>query len=59
MVVTVTGGTREANGIEARVVRDVVTANGVPVEDTFDWYAQDADGNVWYLGEDDERIRGR
>ena len=22
------------------------------IEDTFDWYAQDADGNVWYLGED-------
>ena len=52
VVVTVTGDTREVNGIEARVVRDVVTENGVPVEDTFDWYAQDADGNVWYLGED-------
>ena len=22
------------------------------IEDTFDWYAQDAEGNVWYLGED-------
>jgi len=22
------------------------------VEDTFDWFAQDDDGNVWYLGED-------
>ena len=22
------------------------------MEDTFDWYAQDADGNIWYLGED-------
>ena len=22
------------------------------VEDTYDWYAQDADGNLWYLGED-------
>ena len=22
------------------------------IEDTFDWYAQDSDGNVWYLGED-------
>ena len=21
------------------------------VEDTFDWYAQDTVGNVWYLGE--------
>lgn len=24
----------------------------VLVEDTFDWYAQDDDANVWYLGED-------
>ena len=22
------------------------------IEDTYDWYAQDQDGNVWYLGED-------
>jgi hypothetical protein len=53
VVVTVTDKTKTiANGIEARVVRDVVTENGVPVEVTDDWYAQDADGNVWYLGED-------
>jgi hypothetical protein len=42
---------RVANGIEARVIRDTVTENGVPVEITDDWYAQDRDGNVWYLGE--------
>ena len=41
-----------AAGIEARVVRDVVTEDGDVVEDTFDWYAQDRDGNVWYLGEE-------
>jgi hypothetical protein len=29
-----------------------VTEDGQLVEDTDDWYAQDADGNVWYLGED-------
>lgn len=40
-----------ASGIEARVVRDVVSQDGVVVEDTLDWYAQDAEGNVWYLGE--------
>ena len=39
-------------GIEARVVHDRVTEDGEIVEDTYDWYAQDADGNVWYLGED-------
>jgi hypothetical protein len=40
-----------ANGIEARVIRDTVTENGVPVEITDDWYAQDKAGNIWYLGE--------
>jgi hypothetical protein len=40
-----------ANGITARVVRDTVTEDGEIVEDTFDWYAQDAAGNVWYMGE--------
>ena len=53
VVVTVSSETRTiANGIEARVVRDTVTEDGVLVEDTLDWYAQDAEGNVWYLGED-------
>ena len=33
------------------VIRDTVSENGVPVEITDDWYAQDADGNIWYLGE--------
>jgi hypothetical protein len=40
-----------ANGVEARVIRDTVSENGVPVEITDDWYAQDRAGNVWYLGE--------
>lgn len=52
VVVTVTDRTKRlANGVKARVVRDVVTEGGEPVEITDDWYAQDADGNVWYLGE--------
>ena len=50
--VTVTDRTRMVMGVETRVVHDLVTENGVPVEDTFDWYAQDDDGNVWYFGED-------
>jgi hypothetical protein len=53
VVVTVSSETKEiANGITARVVRDSVREDGDLIEDTFDWYAQDADGNVWYLGED-------
>jgi hypothetical protein len=52
IVVTVEAETRQVNGVEARVVRDTVTVDGDVVEDTWDWYAQDGDGNVWYLGED-------
>jgi hypothetical protein len=52
VVVTVTGRTRTiANGVTARVVHDVVTERGKPVEVTADWYAQDRAGNIWYLGE--------
>jgi hypothetical protein len=51
-VVTVTNKTKKiANGVTARVIRDVVSENGTPVEITDDWYAQDDKGNVWYLGE--------
>ena len=53
VVVTVTQRTRTiANGVTARVVRDVASEDGEPVEVTEDWYAQDRSGNVWYLGED-------
>jgi hypothetical protein len=53
VVVTVTDQTKRiANGVEARVVHDVVSQDGEPVEVTDDWYAQDSEGNVWYLGED-------
>jgi hypothetical protein len=50
--VTVTNKRKRIVGIDAVVVHDVVTQKGELVEDTLDWYAQDADGNVWYLGED-------
>jgi len=37
--------------IECIVVRDTVTLDGEFVEDTLDWFAQDEDGTVWYMGE--------
>jgi hypothetical protein len=43
--------TRVVSGIECVVVRDTVTVDGRVVEDTRDWFAQDDDGNVWYMGE--------
>jgi hypothetical protein len=52
VIVATTTTKKLANGITARVVRDTVRSEGDLVEDTFDWYAQDAAGNVWYLGED-------
>ena len=52
VVVEVTNKTKRiANGVTARVVRDTVSERGVPVEVTDDWFAQDGEGNVWYLGE--------
>lgn len=50
--VTVTRQTKTILGIKAVVVLDVATAGGKPSEKTYDWYAQDKHGNVWYLGED-------
>ncbi|MGL5857474.1 MAG: hypothetical protein ACRC35_03530 [Angustibacter sp.] len=52
VVSTVTGRTRVvANGVTARVVSTVVREDGELVERNTAWYAQDEDGNVWYLGE--------
>jgi len=50
--VTATNRTKVLGGVTARVVHDQVTRNGQVLEDTYDWYAQDSDGNIWYLGED-------
>jgi hypothetical protein len=52
IVIVVTEATKKlANGITARVVRDTARSKGQIMEDTLDWYAQDAEGNVWYMGE--------
>lgn len=56
--VTVTDRTRTIQGVEATVVHDVVSEDGEVVEDTFDWFAQDRWGNVWYLGEDTKEYEG-
>ena len=54
--VTVTHQTKPILGVVARVVHDVMTEDGQVKEDTYDWYAQDAQGNVWYLGEDTKQL---
>jgi hypothetical protein len=37
-------------------VHDQGFLDGELTEDTFDWYAQDKAGNVWYFGEDSKTI---
>ena len=49
--VVVTGDTKLIDGITCIVVVDTATDDGVVVEITNDWYAQDVNGNVWYCGE--------
>jgi hypothetical protein len=44
-------------GVRCTVVRDTVSEHGRPVERTFDWYAQDKQGNVWYMGEDSHELK--
>jgi hypothetical protein len=56
ITVEVLSGTKLVNGVAATVVRDRVYLDGELIEDTFDWYAEDGDGNVWYLGEDAKEI---
>jgi hypothetical protein len=50
--VEVLAETRVVMGITATVVLDTVTEDGQLIEVTYDWYAQDTAGNVWYLGEE-------
>ncbi|AKB32634.1 hypothetical protein MSSIH_1944 [Methanosarcina siciliae HI350] len=50
--VYVTNETRTVMGVKTIVVRDREFEDGELAEETFDWYAQDKDGNVWYFGED-------
>jgi hypothetical protein len=48
----VTSQTKVILGVKATVVSDIADHNGTILERTSDWYAQDKQGNVWYLGED-------
>jgi hypothetical protein len=50
-VFTVTRRRKTIQGVATTVVRDRLYRDGRLAEDTTDWYAQDAKGNVWYFGE--------
>ena len=49
--VTVTSESKTVLGVRCVMVHEVVSARGAIKEDTYDWYAQDKQGNVWYFGE--------
>jgi hypothetical protein len=55
-VTEVTYDTKVILGVTTTVVHDQAFEEGVLVEDTFDWYAQDKAGNVWYFGEDTKEL---
>ena len=54
--VQVTRQTKKILGVTCIVVHARVFEEGVLIEDTFDWYAQDKEGNVWYFGEDTKEL---
>lgn len=50
--VFVTSETRVVMGVNTTVIRDREWEDDELVEETFDWYAQDKNGNIWYFGEE-------
>jgi hypothetical protein len=48
----VTHQTRKVMGVECIVVDDRAWEDGKLIEKTYDWFAQDKEGTVWYFGED-------
>lgn len=51
--VFVTNDTKDILGVTSRVVQEKEFENGVLSEETLSYYAQDREGNVWLLGEDE------
>lgn len=49
--ITVTANTKTVMGVKCVSVHDLLTAAGEVREETYDWYAQDKKGAVWYFGE--------
>jgi hypothetical protein len=49
---SVTHDTKKVIGVECVVVDDRAWEDGKLIEKTYDWFAQDDKGTVWYFGED-------
>jgi hypothetical protein len=52
----VTHRTKTILGVSVTVVHDAVLRHGKVRENTYDFYAQDRHGNVWYFGENTEEL---
>jgi len=55
-VMIVTNETKAILGVTTTVVHHLSYEDGVLIEETFDWFAQDEEGNVWYFGEDTKEL---
>ena len=55
-VYAVTGQTRTIDGAPCVVVHDSLYLSGSLAEETYDYYTQDLQGNVWYFGEDTKEL---
>jgi hypothetical protein len=53
-----TTSTKTIQGVTCVVINAREYVGGELVEDTFDWYAQDKQGNMWYFGEDSQEMEG-
>jgi hypothetical protein len=54
----VTHDTKLILGVKCTVVHVQTTEDGTLIEDAYDWYAQDRQGNVWNFGESTKDISG-
>jgi hypothetical protein len=56
-VMNVTNSTKQIMGVKCVVVDDRVWGHAKLSEKTFDWYAQDKNGTVWYFGENSKEYK--
>jgi len=49
--IVVSHQTKTIDGVESAIVIERNFEDGELIEETFDWYAQDLNNNVWYMGE--------
>ena len=53
----VTSDTKKVMGVKCVVVNDKAWEDGKLIEKTYDWFAQDKEGSVWYFGEDTKEYK--